>query len=256
MKGLITASSSELFQTEVIVNQLATIDDNTVIFEVINKSIDPNSEAFERIKSPIKDSSLSVSPNNLFFSVETLCETFPFHFIFKRNFRIVEIGNSLKRYISPTLTSKSTKIMFSDVFIVSRPIIELNFETIATFCNHLFLLTMREEYVSKRKRMDNDNPNRRPFSLTRAKTSQNPQLQLKGQMVMLPAFDSIMFVGSPKIVEIDQMFQLDLTLTDFPISDQTGTNIAVRTFQSNNKELIAKIDEAANHLKIVEKKLR
>lgn len=249
-------ASNEIFQTEVIVNQVTSSDDGLVTFEVINKSIDPNSEAFEKIKTPFTDSTLSASPKHLFFSVETLCECLPFHFIFKRNFRIIEMGNSLKRYVvRDNNLIKSNKLMFSDMFIISRPIIELNFETILTFGNHLFLLTTREEYIRNRDKRNGEQKQRR-FSLTDSTAVRYPKLRLKGQMISLPAFDSILFLGSPKVESIDEMIQLDLTMSDYPIYDATGRHIMARSTRSDDQEIIKKIDIAANHLKIVEKKLR
>lgn len=254
-KGIVVAVSNEIFRTEVIVNQLSS-DDSTTLFEVINKSIDPNSDAFERIKTPFTDSSLSASPNNLFFSVETLCETLPFHFIFKRNFRIIQMGNSLKRFASNFLSSRVTKISFSDLFIISKPTIDLNFDSILTYSNHLFLLVSREEYIRKRRNSGMGSGRERKFSLTEAAPEVKTKLKLKGQMISLPAFDSILFLGSPKLENIEEAMQLELTMSDFPIYDQTGANLVLRSINSDNRGLIGKIDEAANHLKILEKKLK
>ena len=255
VKGMITTASQEIFRTEVIVN-IISIENDVVEFEIINKSIDPDSDAFEKIKTPFTDNTLSTSPKSLFFSVETLCEALPFHFVFRRNFRIVQMGNSLKRYVKKDLLTKNktNKIMFSDLFIISRPIIELNFETILSFSNHLFSLISREEYVKENLRKSSYVP--RKFSLSESVQKQHPRLELKGQMISLPAYDSILFVGSPKIPYIQDMANLDLTMSDFPISDATGRCILIRSLHKNDFELIKKYDVAANHLKIVEKKLR
>lgn len=195
--------------------------------------------------------------------METLCEAFPFHFVFKRNFRIIEMGNSLKRYvrIEGSVLSKVNKIMFSDLFIVLRPIIELSFESVLTFSNHLFLLSTREEYVMKKVKgkgggANDDAKSGRMYTLSPEKVAKRPHLRLKGQMISLHAFDSILFVGSPKIEEIDEMQLLDLTITDFPVHDATGRHLMTRAIRSDDQEVINKIDKAANHLKIVEKKLR
>lgn len=257
VRGLVTTASTEFFRTEVIVNQISATDDGNIVFEVINKSIDPNSDAFEKVKTPFTDSSLSTSPGSLFFSVETLCEAFPFHFIFKRNFRIIEMGNSLKRFVmkDSIVVNKANKIMFSDMFIITKPIIELNFETILVFSNHLFLLTAREEYVKDKKKSNSANKIR-SYSLSPERTVAHPRLLLKGQMISLPAFDSILFLGSPKIEEIEEMIQLDLTITDFPVYEANGRHIMSRAIRNNDQDVINKIDKAANHLKIVEKKLR
>lgn len=252
VKGMITTASQEIFRTEVIVN-IISIENDVVEFEIINKSIDPDSDAFEKIKTPFTD---NTSPKSLFFSVETLCEALPFHFVFRRNFRIVQMGNSLKRYVKKDLLTKNktNKIMFSDLFIISRPIIELDFETILSFSNHLFSLISREEYVKENLRKSSYVP--RKFSLSESVQKQHPRLELKGQMISLPAYDSILFVGSPKIPYIQDMANLDLTMSDFPISDATGRCILIRSLHKDDIELIKKYDVAANHLKIVEKKLR
>ena len=241
-------------------NQLSISEDGHIVFEVINKSIDPNSEAFERVKTPFTDSKLSASPSNLLFSVETLCEAFPFHFVFKRNFRLIEIGNSLKRFVrgDNSILNKTNRIMFSDMFIISRPIIDLSFDSILKFTNHLFILTTREEYVKDRNKKDNDDLRMRTYTLSPERTvrRRNPRLSLKGQMISLPAFDAILFLGSPKVEDIEEMVMLDLTINDFPVHDATGRHVMIRAIKSDDQEVISKIDKAANHLKIVEKKLR
>lgn len=43
VRGLVTTASNDFFRTEVIVNQLSATEDGHIVFEVINKSIDPNS---------------------------------------------------------------------------------------------------------------------------------------------------------------------------------------------------------------------
>ena len=254
-----TTASLHFFKTEVIVNQTSASNDGHTVFEVINKSIDPNSQAFERIKTPFTDNSLSASPSNLFFSVQTLCEVFPFHFIFKRNFNIVEMGNSLRRYVRlerSSVIKRDKRIMFSDMFIISRPIIELTFEAILEFTNHLFLLTTREEYVKNINNKKEADQQLRNFTLSPERMVRNARLSLKGQMISLPAFDALLFVGSPALDDLGEMMRLDITYTDFPVHDAAGRHLMVRSTRSDDQEVISKIDLAANHLKIVEKKLR
>lgn len=248
-------ASLQFFKTEVIVQQIGNIDENTILFEIINKSIDPTSTAFEKIVTPFTNSNLSSSPNNLFFSVETLCEALPFHFIFKRNFSIIQMGNSLKRYARQQIAwTKKTKIMFSDLFIVIKPIIELNFETILLYSNHMFMLIMREEYI-KGGQDRAYTKSAQQYSIQKEEF-EYPKLRMKGQMISLPAFDSILFLGSPKVEDTDEMEMLDLTMSDFPVFDAMGRHIMARSTQSSDQDIIHKIDVAANHLKIVEKKLR
>ena len=265
VRGMVTTASNNFFKTEVIVNQISDSNDGHIIFEVVNKSIDPNSDAFERIKTPFTDSSISTSPSSLFFSVETLCEAFPFHFIFKRNFQIIQMGNALKRYVvlDSSVTTKQNRIMFSDMFIVTQPIIELVFETILTFSNHLFILKAREEYNKNRKDANRDrtgssrtDPKLRGFTLSPDKSEMTKiSITLKGQMISLPAYDAILFMGSPKVDDLDEMMALDLTMSDFPLHDATGRHIMSRAMRTDDSEVINRIDKAANHLRIVEKKL-
>lgn len=258
VRGLVMTVAMHFFKTEVIVNQLNKSDESPILFEVINKSVSSES-SFEKIKTPFTDSTLSASPNHLFFSVETLNETLPFHFIFKRNFRIIEMGHSLRRYVPKDINfgplTKDKKIMFSDMFIIIKPIIELNFEAVVTFSNHLFLLQTREPYVKGRGKENSSDLRHRIYTLER-EVEQPVRLTLKGQMISLPAFDAILFLGSPKVEDTDEMAALNLTMTDFPVYDQTGRHIMTRATRGGDQGIIGKIDEAANHLKIVEKKLR
>lgn len=256
---MIMAVSQELFRTEIIINSLTPDNSGLIEFEIINKSINQNSEAFEKLKTAISDNTLSTSPNSLFFSVETLCEALPFHFIFKRNFRIIQMGNSLKRYINKeSFKSNQNKIMFSDLFIVSKPIVDLEFDSIVTYSNHLFILITRDIYIKQKPQTKNLVRKERLYSLTEVAVPKknNIQLQLKGQMIFLITYDALLFIGSPYINNIKDMIDLNLTMSDFPIADPTGRHIILRALQQENKNSVNKIDVAANHLKIVEKKLR
>ncbi|UXI22967.1 tRNA cytosine-5-methyltransferase NSUN2 [Sarcoptes scabiei] len=253
VKGLITAASQLIFRTEVIVNRLPMGKDGAIQYEIINKSIDLNSEAFEKIKTPIVSSYLSTSLSHLLFSVETLCESLPFHFVFKRNFRIVQIGNKLKRFINQDLLQFNGKIVFSDLFIISRPIIDLDFEMILNFSNHLFNLTGRDKYVRQIDRQKRRN-SYRLNSTTSSQTLEPIKLKLRGQMISLPVYDSILFVGYPEIDHLEQMLDLDLTIDD--LTENAARFYVTRALSEDDHEIIKKIEIAVNHLKIIKKKLR
>lgn len=96
----------------------------------------------------------------------------------------------------------------------------------------------------------------RTYTLSPERVVKLPRLNLKGQMISLPAFDAILFLGSPKVEDVEEMIRLDLTITDFPVHDSTGRHMMSRAIHTDDQEVINKIDKAANHLKIVEKKLR
>lgn len=81
-------------------------------------------------------------------------------------------------------------------------------------------------------------------------------LRLKGQMVPVPESNAILFLCSPRVNGLGEMKKLGLYLTDFPIHDQTRDLTLMHHQRRGERELVEKLDEATNHIKILDNKLR
>jgi guanylate cyclase soluble subunit beta len=254
VKGLVMIVSKEFFKTEVIVRTLEQCDDGHVILEVLKKYDDQSNSGNSEHLTPYNDQHLSSSPKDLLFNARTICEAFPFHMIFSRDFRIIQIGNSLFR-LTRNLWKTNTKVKFSDLFIISRPVIDCTFELILNYCNQVFVVKSSDQFnntinESYSKLLSETN------SSKRTDEEPLPNLRLKGQMVPVPESDAILFLCSPRVNGLDEMKKLGLYLTDFPVHDRTRDLILMTHERRGERELVEKLDEATNHIRILETKLR
>ena len=87
-------------------------------------------------------------------------------------------------------------------------------------------------------------------------TEQVLTLRLKGQMVPLPEANAVMFLCSPRVNGLDEMKRLGLYMTDIPVHDRTRDLILMSHQRRGERELVEKLDEATNHIRILETKLR
>ncbi len=118
-------------------------------------------------------------------SPKHFAEAFPFHFVLDRDLRIVQAGKALEQICRIKLG-----VAFSVAFYIVRPNLHPTFEAIGDRQNTLFLL--------------------RPNSVP---------IQLKGQFLKTDA--TLIFLGSPKITELRELDELELSLIDFPVHDST-----------------------------------
>lgn len=81
-------------------------------------------------------------------------------------------------------------------------------------------------------------------------------LRLKGQMVSLPESDSILFLCSPRVKSLEDMKRVGLFFSDLALHDPVRDLILISHQRRRERELVEKLDEASNHLKILDSKLR
>ncbi len=129
-------------------------------------------------------------------------QAFPFHIVFDRNMRILQIGKSLEKIIPNLVLGENVNKFFH----IKRPKIKLDFETLEKQSNSLFIW----QSISK-------------------------GVDLKGQIVHLASQNVIVFLCSPWVSDINDVQNLGLSLTDFAIHDPISDLLFV--LQSKNKAL-------------------
>ena len=258
VRGLVCIVSKEFFNTEVMVKTVEEKGDGHVVLEVVRKDNDVESQTSKTL-SRYTDHILSTLPEDLMFSSETLCDAFPFHMIFRSDFEIIQIGNSLKR-LSQTLWMTNKTPKFSDLFVISRPVIEFTFESILNYCNQVFVVKSTDQFIraSNDNNYTSDQSLEKECSVKQSTDSDDtvPKLRLKGQMVPLPESDAILFLCSPRVNGLEEMKKLGLYMTDIPIHDRTRDLILMSHSRRGERELVEKLDEATNHIRILDTKLR
>ncbi len=125
------------------------------------------------------DFTISLPPN-------LLADIFPFHLAVNQEWKLVQVGKVLQR-ICPEIEIGS---QFAQYFQIQQPTTTLNFEAIQTHLQSLFILKI-----------------------------QNAEIVLKGQMVYVAEPGVLLFLGSPRMADLQALTSSGLALTDFAIHD-------------------------------------
>lgn len=188
VKGLVMAVAREFFETEIAVSEIERswpagtareqAHDDHVVLKIDRRANDAKLSSdrtshqvpAEQNKQPsaaelasqsgrmvsIYDS-LSTSPHDSMVNSEIMMQTFPFHVIFDRRFKIVQVGNSLLRATSlfwrrrstgPCSSGAQNQVRFSDLFNIIRPKIDFTFEAIADHTNQVFVVKTRPQVLN------------------------------------------------------------------------------------------------------------
>nr|XP_025038686.1 guanylate cyclase soluble subunit beta-1 isoform X3 [Pelodiscus sinensis] len=138
----------------------------------------------------------------------TFCKAFPFHIIFDRDLVVTQCGNAIYRVL-PQLLPGNCNLL--SVFSLVRPHIDISFHGILSHINTVFVLRSKEGLLDVEKLECEDD-------LTGTEIS---CLRLKGQMIYLPEADSILFLCSPSVMNLDDLTRRGLYLSDIPLHDAT-----------------------------------
>ncbi|XP_064483255.1 guanylate cyclase soluble subunit beta-1-like [Ornithodoros turicata] len=277
VKGLVKTVAGEFFDTEVTVNTCKIMDEgdkvivlmevSEVLLKVDMPELLPNPFGMQKRSSftsaHITDH-LSQQPQDLPVDVKTFCSAFPFHVMFDRDFNIRQVGKGLLR-LTKSMWTKGKPVKFTDMFTISRPVIECTFESILGFLNQVYVVVGKEGVLEKEHKAghvatsSNVLPGPRKILRRLNSTLEPPPdgiLRLKGQMVSVPESDCILFLCSPRVKGLDDMLRIGLHFSDLAIHDPVRNLILISHHRKGERELVDKLDEASNNLKVLDAKLR
>ncbi|KAK8757356.1 hypothetical protein V5799_005013 [Amblyomma americanum] len=274
VKGLVKAVAREFFDTEVNVNTCKVTDRGdrvTVIMEVSENvlqlapiEIPGLMQKRSSFTSAHITDHLSQSPQDLPVDTKTFCTAFPFHVIFDRDFVIHQAGKGLVR-LTRSMWQRGQPLRFTDMFTICRPVIECTFESILGFLNQVYVVTAKDGVLERDRKFPQPRPAPSPASsrrklLRRLNSTVEPPpdgvLRLKGQMVSLPEADCLLFLCSPRVKSLEDMHRVGLFFSDLALHDPVRDLILISHQRRRERELVEKLDEASNHLKILDSKLR
>ncbi|XP_046369819.1 guanylate cyclase soluble subunit alpha-2-like [Haliotis rufescens] len=197
MLGTITAVAKVRFSMEVEIkvspNRSPDSPHQIFIITIITNNNDSNNTLGT---GAIQDT-VSANPSDSQIGVATFCRTFPFHVVFDRDLQITQLGSAFMKTIAPEMATKGLEL--STYFEILRPEVKMNFSALLSRINFSFLLL--------------------------TKTSKS--MDIKGQMIYLPAADAIMFIGSPSVEKLDELIGKGIYISDIPIHDATRDVILV-----------------------------
>lgn len=143
-------------------------------------------------------------------SNQTFCQACPFHIIFDKHMVIYQAGISFTRVL-PSVKVGQTRL--DEVFDAIRPHISLTFDWILPFINKVFVVKTKEGLL--------DSATLTTVSEDDIGTLELPTMRFRGQMLYLPECESIMFLCSPSVLNLDGLNEIGLYLSDIPIHDAT-----------------------------------
>ena len=127
----------------------------------------------------------------------TFCRACPFHIVFDSDMVIYQAGFSLLRVL-PSINVGQTK--FDSVFEVIRPHINLAFDDILRYINKVYVIKTKEGLL--------DSASLTTVSEDDIGTLELPTMRFRGQMLYLPECDSIMFLCSPSVLNLDGLNEI------------------------------------------------
>ena len=172
---------------------------------------------------------LSDNPMN----VLSFCKAFPFHVMFDENLTIMQAGVAILRVLNE---KSSSTVNFNELFTLVRPRLTLDFSSVLKHINTVFVVETKEGKI------DSSPKNH----------GKNPKIRLKGQMVHVPESKALLFLCSPRVVDMDALRAQGLYLSDLPIHDATRDLIFMTHTRRAERELVEQLEETSNNLKKME----
>jgi guanylate cyclase soluble subunit beta len=213
--GLVKAVAMKLHKTEVDCKVLLSKEEsneNHVQFEITEKGTYSLSTAplalannllvskdATKEKPKLRNNSTNkfFANNKLKFNSSILSRAFPFHIIFDREMRIVQCGHAITRAV-PQVKNAGAKI--TDVFNISRPHIQFDYNSICSQIMSIFVLSTKPGVL------DINFPQKMGKCSDTVSTNDEKELatRFKGQMIVIKD-GIILFQCSPSVTSIDDL---------------------------------------------------
>lgn len=178
-------------------------------------------------------------------SSHTFCQACPFHIVFDSEMVIYQAGISLLRVL-PSVKVGQTRL--NEVFEVIRPHIQLTFDHILQFINKVYVVKTREGLL--------DSTSLATVSEDDIGTLDFPTMRFRGQMLYLPECDSIMFLCSPSVLNLDGLNEIGLYLSDIPIHDATRDLILLSEQHNAESRLSQRLEILTDKLQQTSRELQ
>ncbi|XP_070183385.1 guanylate cyclase soluble subunit alpha-2-like [Littorina saxatilis] len=144
-------------------------------------------------------------------SVRSFCATFPFHVIFDRSLKVLQLGTALLKMVSTERAVAEGGVQMSSLFDVVRPSVKMSFSPLLSRINSSFVLRTKPMIGNE----------------TRANGRHGHEMELKGQMMFIQESDAMMFLGSPSVEKLEELIGKGIYISDIPIHDATRDVILV-----------------------------
>ncbi|KAK3739118.1 hypothetical protein QZH41_010529, partial [Actinostola sp. cb2023] len=246
--GLVKAIANKLFGISVNVKVLSFIGTDNAWAKVL--VLAQNDEDLKYIipqdkTMALREKELSIITLGSRMSSITFCRACPFHVMFDHQMVIYQAGISVCRVLPGIKVGKSK---FQDIFECVRPPIKLTFDNLLDFINKVYVVKTKEGLLDS-------------SSLTTVTEDdfgklESPSMRFRGQMLHLPECDSIVFLASPSVVNLDGLNEKGLYLSDIPIHDATRDLILLSEQHNAEFKLSQRLEMLADKLQQTSRELQ
>ena len=191
-----------------------------------------------------------------FMSVSSFCRCFPFHIVFDRSLTIRQFGAGLRKYFAQFTSNGDTKkLVFTDLFQLSRPRMQFSFDTILSHINTVFVVVSRNSSghfrkISPQQRRENSKPKN-----SNVTSGPADELRLKGQMIYSTQSDCIIFLCSPRFGCLEELSRAGILFSDIPLHDATRELLLTAHAHAPARELVEKLEGSSNDLRKLQTRL-
>ncbi|XP_053385203.1 soluble guanylate cyclase 88E-like [Mercenaria mercenaria] len=209
---------------------------------------------------------------NLPLNADVFFELFPFHIVFNEQMEVRSVGNGLKA-VFPDMVGQ----IVTDVFTIVLPLVPFSWFSILAHTNNAFELlskkcvsryqdledTVTEISEHEQARVSKRRPVSSCLDQVQGRRDQEKDvdetgdagyaIHLKGQMMYMPEWESIIFLGTPIMESLDIMFKTGLYINDLSMHDSSRDLVLAGTQQS--AELKLALDQEQKKSKILQESM-
>ncbi|CAL4065150.1 unnamed protein product [Meganyctiphanes norvegica] len=198
--GIVKAVAAQMHDEEVRVEIVQSKGDDSdhVQFLIAKSDNGP-------LQEHTTDDDFLVSESESKISPYTFSKVFPFHLMFDRDMCVHQAGISIARVL-PTVRYDNKHI--TSLFDMVRPHMDLTFDNILAHINTIYVLRTKVGLIQTQGDQ-------------RDLGHDQGCLRVKGQMIYLPESDLMLFVCSPSVLNLDDLYRRGLYLSDIPLHDAT-----------------------------------
>ncbi|XP_077552282.1 soluble guanylate cyclase 88E-like [Haemaphysalis longicornis] len=177
-------------------------------------------------------------------------EIFPFCVVFDEDLTITNIGNSLQA-VMPMVVGKR----IPEVFDLAKPMVECSWKSIMGHTNNVFELTSLEA-VRAKCNLDSsqDSVSQCDFSENGDFNYEDALLHLKGQMMYMEEWKSMVYLATPVMRDLDTMVLTGLYINDLSMHDFSRDMVLAG--QQQSAELKLALDQELQKSRQLEESMR
>ncbi|CAF3507607.1 unnamed protein product [Rotaria sordida] len=248
--GQITEIGRRYYNTDVEIEIISEREELDVTYVILELKFENTAFVKETIANrDSNDLDLSLDSNTFF-------ELFPFHMVISESLKIISAGDSLTQ-LFPNIIGELVR----DIFHLIRPIITLNWSHIISYSNNVFEFTTMEplrKRIQENNTQINDaskqNDSEMLLTMSPQRDNQEIYLRLRGQMLYLHEWKTIIYLATPVLENLDVMIDTDLFINDLSMHDSSRDLVLAGTQQS--AELNLALDQEKQKSKALEESMK